>query len=77
LSSHSTHVTVDLTDHDDAVAQEMVEATRQVVESSTAPPPLEDDVRCSSCSHIRYACPTSDSWRKCSDRCGWPTRTAR
>lgn len=57
FSSHSTHVPVDLTVEDVTTARAMVEATRQVVEAETAPPPLEDDIRCSSCSHISVCLP--------------------
>ncbi len=38
-------------------AREMIAATRAVVDSPLAPPPLEDDPRCLSCSHISVCLP--------------------
>lgn len=57
FSTHSAYVDVELTDRDVRSARVMVEATRAVVDSPTAPPPLEDDPRCSSCSHISVCLP--------------------
>lgn len=57
FSSHSVEVQVDLDDDDDRLAVEMVERTRAVVEAASSPPPLEDDPRCSSCSHIDVCLP--------------------
>lgn len=57
FSTHGVAVDVELTDLDVADAHGMVEATRAVVDGVTAPPPLEDDVRCSSCSHISVCLP--------------------
>jgi len=57
LSSHSTAMDVELTDEDVTTAKDMVEATRSVIDAPLAPPPLEDDVRCSSCSHISVCLP--------------------
>jgi len=55
--SHSTSVDVELTDEDVTTAKGMVDATRSVVDAPLAPLPLEDDVRCSSCSHISVCLP--------------------
>ena len=57
FSTHGMAVDVELTDIDIKEAHGMVQATRAVVDSATAPPPLEDDVRCSSCSHISVCLP--------------------
>ncbi len=55
--SHGTAVDVELTDDDVSTAHQMVQATREVIDAHLAPPPLEDDVRCSSCSHISVCLP--------------------
>lgn len=57
FSSHGVAVDVELNESDVAEARDMVEATRAVVDAATAPLPLEDDVRCSSCSHISVCLP--------------------
>lgn len=57
FSTHAVAVDVELTETDVQQAQNMVEATRAVIDSATAPPALEDDVRCSSCSHISVCLP--------------------
>lgn len=57
FSSHGVAVDVKLTDEDVDGARTMVQATRDVVDAELAPPPLEDDVRCSSCSHISVCLP--------------------
>ena len=57
FSTHGVAVDVQLTDGDVEDARGMVAATRAVIDSPTAPPPLEDDVRCSSCSHISVCLP--------------------
>lgn len=57
FSSHGVAVGVELSELDDVEARNMVHATRQVVDSPVAPPPLEDDARCSSCSHISVCLP--------------------
>ncbi len=57
FSSHGIAVDVELTDDDVDTARAMVQATRDVVDAELAPPPLEDDVRCSSCSHISVCLP--------------------
>ena len=57
FSSHSLAVDVTLTEDDVLAARAMVQATREIVEGATAPPPLEDDPRCSSCSHISVCLP--------------------
>ena len=57
FSSPGAAVDVNLTDEDVSSAQAMVAATRAVIEAPGAPPPLEDDVRCLSCSHIAVCMP--------------------
>lgn len=57
FASHRVAVEVELTDKDVATAREMVAATRAVIDATVAPPPLEDDPRCSSCSHISVCLP--------------------
>lgn len=57
FSSHGTAVDVELTEEDVDSARQMVTATREVVDAAVAPAPLEDDPRCSSCSHISVCLP--------------------
>lgn len=57
FSSHSKLVEVDIGAEDVEAARALVAATRAVVDSPTAPVPLEDDPRCSSCSHISVCLP--------------------
>lgn len=57
FASHSTAVDVVLTEDDVTLAAEMVRATQAVLQATSAPPPLEDDPRCGSCSHISVCLP--------------------
>lgn len=57
FTGHRMHVDVDLTDADVDEARRAVHATRSVVDAVEAPAPLEDDPRCSSCSHISVCLP--------------------
>lgn len=57
FSSHGTAVDVELTDADVASARDLVAETRALIDAPLAPPPLEDDPRCSSCSHISVCLP--------------------
>lgn len=55
--SHGERVPVDLTARDDELAEVEVAATRLTIGRSDAPDPLEDDPRCSRCSHIGVCLP--------------------
>lgn len=57
FTTHRTRVEVDIEPDDVAMAEAEVVATRRVVESADAPPPLEDDPRCGSCSHVSICLP--------------------
>lgn len=57
FTTHNRRVPVELTDEAFATARRAVEATRAVVTAETAPPPLEDDPRCTRCSHIGVCLP--------------------
>lgn len=57
---------LDLSTFDAALAD--VEATRAIVESQTAPAPLEDDPRCSRCSHVSLCLPDERREGKASRR---------
>lgn len=56
--SHHVTVPVTLAEHDFELAEQYVHQTRQICEASTAPAPLEDDLRCTRCSHIDVCLPT-------------------
>ncbi|MGO9791186.1 MAG: CRISPR-associated endonuclease Cas1 [Solirubrobacteraceae bacterium] len=51
-------------------AQLQVLATRNTVDSPTPPPPLEDDVRCSRCSHVGVCLPDEHQRRPLARRIG-------
>lgn len=55
--SHHTTVSVSLSDSDFELATSYVQRTRQICEAPTAPEPLEDDPRCSRCSHVGVCLP--------------------
>jgi len=55
--SHHTTVPVSLTEEDFEAATRYVHETRQICEAPTAPEPLEDDPRCTRCSHIDVCLP--------------------
>lgn len=57
FTSHNTTVAVDVggTEKDEALA--LVEQTRRIVAAEHAPPPLEDDPRCTRCSHAGVCLP--------------------
>lgn len=55
--SHHTTVGVTLSGDDLELAKQYVHRTRQICESPTAPEPLEDDPRCTRCSHIDVCLP--------------------
>ena len=57
FTNHRIRVPVVLGDDDIEAARRAVVATRATVEASEAPPPLEDDPRCTSCSHAGICLP--------------------
>lgn len=57
FASHATRVPVTLTQTDENQACEEVQATRAVLEATDAPNPLEDDPRCTRCSHVSVCLP--------------------
>lgn len=57
FTNHRTRVGVTLSAEDKTHAREMVTATARTLASDQAPPPLEDDRRCSRCSHISVCLP--------------------
>ncbi|PLS31248.1 CRISPR-associated endonuclease Cas4/Cas1 [Bifidobacterium margollesii] len=57
FTTHHRNVEVELTSADYAEAQEAVERTRLLINSDTAPEPLEDDPRCMKCSHVGICLP--------------------
>ncbi len=57
FTNHRLRVPVVLGDLDFAVAHAAVAATRATIEAPVAPPPLEDDPRCASCSHAAICLP--------------------
>ncbi|MDQ7911190.1 CRISPR-associated endonuclease Cas1 [Phytohabitans sp. ZYX-F-186] len=57
FTNHHTRVDVDLSAEDMALARETVAATVRTLAAEAAPPPLEDDRRCSRCSHITVCLP--------------------
>lgn len=57
FTQHRKRVEVVLTPRDIADAEALVAHTRETVRGGTAPPPLEDDPRCSRCSHSSVCLP--------------------
>lgn len=57
FSSHGTRVPVAISVEDESRARDEVVLTRQVVEAAEAPAPLEDDPRCTRCSHVGVCLP--------------------
>lgn len=57
FTSTRRRVEVTLEEDDYASARAFASETRKIVESSTAPPPLEDDPRCTRCSHVSVCLP--------------------
>lgn len=57
FATQNRRVPVELDQETFDAAIEDVAATRAVVESEAAPPPLEDDPRCSGCSHVSICLP--------------------
>lgn len=57
FSSHGVRVPVQLGPQDDDTARAAIAATREVLDTPSAPAPLEDDPRCSRCSHIAVCLP--------------------
>lgn len=55
--NHNVHVAVDRTEEAVAEAKGYVSRTREVIESTEAPPPLLDDARCRWCSHASVCLP--------------------
>jgi CRISP-associated protein Cas1 len=55
--NHRVRVPVQLGDDDYLAARAAVAATRATIEGAEAPPPLEDDPRCMSCSHVGICLP--------------------
>lgn len=60
-TEHRRRVPVDLTAEDFEASHQLVETTRSALEATTAPPPLEDDPRCTRCSHISVCLPDERS----------------
>jgi CRISPR-associated protein Cas1 len=61
FTQHKTRVDVLLTPEDLASAEALVADARKTITSSTAPPPLEDDPRCTRCSHTAVCLPDERS----------------
>jgi CRISPR-associated protein Cas1 len=57
FTQHRTRVDVSLTAGELADAEALVARTRETISSDTAPPPLEDDPRCTRCSHAAVCLP--------------------
>ena len=57
FTNHRVRVPVALEEDDFAAARAAALATRATVEAPEAPPPLEDDARCMSCSHAGICLP--------------------
>jgi CRISPR-associated protein Cas1 len=57
FTNHRVRVDVELSDTDFVAAAEAVALTRTTIETPVAPPPLEDDPRCSRCSHVGICLP--------------------
>lgn len=57
FTQQRTRVDVTLTEQDLAEAEALVAGTRKTIRSSTAPPPPEDDPRCTRCSHLAVCLP--------------------
>lgn len=57
FTTQKRRISVDLDPDLREAAINAVEATRQVVEARSAPPPLEDDPRCAHCSHVSLCLP--------------------
>ncbi|WP_444850905.1 CRISPR-associated protein Cas4 [Mycolicibacterium frederiksbergense] len=57
FTNHRRSVQVDLSATDFRNAERWVAATRDIVEQRLAPPPLIDDPRCGSCSHVSVCLP--------------------
>jgi CRISPR-associated protein Cas1 len=57
FTQHRTRVDVPLTAQDVAEAEALVADVRKTAQASTAPPPLEDDPRCTRCSHVAVCLP--------------------
>lgn len=57
FTEHQQRVPVPLHDADFVTARELVDRTRDVLDSTQAPPVLEDDRRCTRCSHAAVCMP--------------------
>jgi CRISP-associated protein Cas1 len=57
FTMHRTRVDVPLSTEDVSDAEALVAGTRETIASDTAPPPLEDDPRCTRCSHAAVCLP--------------------
>ncbi|MFY1699609.1 CRISPR-associated endonuclease Cas1 [Solwaraspora sp. WMMA2101] len=57
FTNHRVRVDITLSPGDVAAAREMVAATVRTLDAAQAPPPLENDRRCSRCSHISVCLP--------------------
>jgi len=57
FTEHQQRVPVSITEEVLERARTLVDCTRATVESEAAPPPLEDDPRCSRCSHVSVCMP--------------------
>jgi CRISPR-associated protein Cas1 len=57
FTQHRTRIDVNLTADDLAEAEALVAQVRETIQGKTAPPPLEDDPRCTRCSHAAVCLP--------------------
>ncbi|MGH3260416.1 MAG: CRISPR-associated protein Cas4, partial [Trebonia sp.] len=57
FTQHRTRLDVSLSTEDLADSEALVAGTRETISSGTAPPPLEDDPRCTRCSHAAVCLP--------------------
>jgi CRISPR-associated protein Cas1 len=57
FTTHNRRIPVELTEPDFREAEAAVTATRSVISSATAPPPLEDSPKCMRCSHSSVCLP--------------------
>jgi CRISPR-associated protein Cas1 len=57
FTEHKRRVNVTLSAEDFDYARSLVERVRQCLDSASAPPPLEDDPKCTRCSHVGLCLP--------------------
>lgn len=68
FTSHHRRVNVDLDEDDYDRAVEAIKKTREVIAGDAAPAPLEDDLRCSHCSHEGVCLPEERKLKQVSKR---------